>query len=632
MNPKPVEVTMMFQKFTVLFLVHLLIIFLGSAAAQTDTLTIIHVNDTHSNLLPYGGPQYGGISRAASMIGLWKMTEPNPIFLHNGDFMVGTLMFNAYFGVAELQILQQLGCDALVLGNHEFDGGPTDLGNILASAQLDSNFDILCSNALNTGAVPGLDSVIRTYAIEQRGNMKVGIFGLTTPTANVISNPAPVFIDTNIVQIAMQCITELAGQGCNVILMSSHLGLQLDRMMAQYLTGLDAIIGGHTHDILANPEIINGIPIVQAGEFYHYVGKLRLTFDGNNTSLLDYTLQTIDSSIPSDPGLDALLLTLQMGITAQYTPVIGDPYQQITYAPRHFNAYPAALDTFDTPVGNLFTEAMHNYWPTADCALEPSGHIVEEIYAGPVTAADLFRCYPYGYDSRDGLGFRIASFDLLGTDIYMVLGGLLLNVHPLEEDYDYLIQSHGLDYTAYFNPADNQLYLTSASIAGIPVIPDSSYRVVSSDRVVGYLQSLFGITPGNLVIDTVSVFQVVKEYVEEIDTLNFTSNGHILVGIENQKPENVVLSFELLQNYPNPFNPTTVISWQSATGNNVQLKIFNILGQEVRTLVDHYQEAGNHSVTWDGRNDAGQLVGSGIYFYQIVAGQNQCTRKMMLMR
>ncbi|OGB68392.1 MAG: hypothetical protein A2Y94_04410 [Caldithrix sp. RBG_13_44_9] len=214
----------------------------------------------------------------------------------------------------------------------------------------------------------------------------------------------------------------------------------------------------------------------------------------------------------------------------------------------------------------------------------------------------------------------------------MVLGGLLLNVNWIDESFDYLIQSHGLQYTAYYNPSDNHLYLTSASIAGIPVIPDSSYRVVSSDRVVGYLQSLFGITPGNLFIDTVSVFQVVKEYVEQIDTLNFTSNGHILVGIENTKPASTIENFELLQNYPNPFNPETVISWQSAVGNRVQLKIFNLLGQEIRTLVDQWQEAGNHSVTWNGRNDAGQVIGSGIYFYKIVAGNEQRTKKMILMR
>jgi len=625
---------MILQRSIVLLFIFLLTIFPGSALTQVDTLTIIHVNDTHSNLLPYGGPQYGGISRAATMIGLWRITEPNPIFLHGGDFMVGTLMFNSYFGIPELQILQQLGCDALVLGNHEFDAGPFDLGNILVAAQLDSSFEIICSNAVNLSAVPVLESIVRPYSIEQRGTMKVGIFGLTTPTANVISNPAPIFIDTLIVQTAMQYIAELQSQGCNIIIMLSHLGLQLDRMMAQYLSGVDAIIGGHTHDIMTSPEIINGIPIVQAGEFYHYVGKLRITFNGISASFLDYSLQTIDSSVPSDPSLDAMLQTLQMGIIAQYTPVLGDPYQQITYAPSHLNAYPVALDTFDTPVGNLFTEAMHSHFPTADCALEPSGHIVEEIYAGPVTAADLFRCYPYGYDSDDGLGFRIACFDLTGEQIYYVLQGMLFNVNPLEESYDYLAQSHGMNYTVYFNSADQRLYLTSVTIQGLPVFPDTTrYTIVSSDRVVDYLQSLFQITPTNLVIDTtISVFQVVKEYVEQLDTLNFSSDGHILVGIQDKNPSTEVKSFELRQNYPNPFNPSTTISWNSTVGSNLQLKIYNILGEEVRTLVNQWQSAGTHSVIWDGRNDSGQTVGSGVYFYTIVTGNEQQTKKMILIR
>lgn len=144
----------LFQIFVLTFIGTFLM--LSAASSQTETLTIIHVNDTHSNLLPYAAGQYGGIARAASVIGMWQQTEPNPILVHTGDLMVGTLMFNAYFGVPELQILNSLGFDAVCLGNHEFDAGSQDLGNILAAAQLDSSFQILCSNAVNLSAVPTL--------------------------------------------------------------------------------------------------------------------------------------------------------------------------------------------------------------------------------------------------------------------------------------------------------------------------------------------------------------------------------------------------------------------------------------------------------------------------------------------
>ena len=98
---------------------------------------------------------------------------------------------------------------------------------------------------------------------------------------------------------------------------------------------------------------------------------------------------------------------------------------------------------------------------------------------------------------------------------------------------------------------------------------------------------------------------------------------------------------ELFQNYPNPFNPVTVISWQlarlagatgQAVGTEVELKIFNLLGQEVRTLVDERKEAGYHSTLWDGRDEAGNPVASGIYLYRLRAGEYLSCRKMVLLK
>jgi len=81
--------------------------------------------------------------------------------------------------------------------------------------------------------------------------------------------------------------------------------------------------------------------------------------------------------------------------------------------------------------------------------------------------------------------------------------------------------------------------------------------------------------------------------------------------------------FELFQNYPNPFNPTTVISYQLATPSHVRLTIFNLLGQEVATLVDGEQLAGYHQATFDAR-----MLASGLYFYQLVSATPDGARKV----
>lgn len=90
--------------------------------------------------------------------------------------------------------------------------------------------------------------------------------------------------------------------------------------------------------------------------------------------------------------------------------------------------------------------------------------------------------------------------------------------------------------------------------------------------------------------------------------------------------------FELLQNYPNPFNPTTTIAFSLPESNSVTLRIYNINGQLVRTLVSNTLDAGYHTFNWDGRSDNGSLTSSGIYIYRVVAGDYSATRRMILLK
>jgi hypothetical protein len=101
----------------------------------------------------------------------------------------------------------------------------------------------------------------------------------------------------------------------------------------------------------------------------------------------------------------------------------------------------------------------------------------------------------------------------------------------------------------------------------------------------------------------------------------------------NAKPfTNLPKSYRLFQNYPNPFNPETQIKYDLPLSGNVTLSVYNVLGQKVRLLVDGMQDAGHRSVTWDGRDDDGREVASGIYFYKINAEDYQMIMKMVLLK
>ena len=110
--------------------------------------------------------------------------------------------------------------------------------------------------------------------------------------------------------------------------------------------------------------------------------------------------------------------------------------------------------------------------------------------------------------------------------------------------------------------------------------------------------------------------------------LNGVRTEHGPISVEITPPE----SFELSQNYPNPFNPETKIRYQLPNSGEVVLKIFDILGREVKSLVNEKLEAGFHEVTWNGRNNSGRKVSSGVYYYQIRASEFKETKKMILMK
>lgn len=124
------------------------------------------------------------------------------------------------------------------------------------------------------------------------------------------------------------------------------------------------------------------------------------------------------------------------------------------------------------------------------------------------------------------------------------------------------------------------------------------------------------------------------------DTVHTTLVYAIIEGVEYGEPvvgikphEQQILSTLMLeQNYPNPFNPKTVISYRLAVGSEVELTIYNLLGQKITTLVNARQPAGTYQVQWDGRNSAGQQVASGVYIYRLQSGNQAISRKMLLSR
>lgn len=157
------------------------------------------------------------------------------------------------------------------------------------------------------------------------------------------------------------------------------------------------------------------------------------------------------------------------------------------------------------------------------------------------------------------------------------------------------------------NPASSYTQLAADIIYGPPDVPDSAIITVQIVNTVG------GLT-------TVGSFFLLDDLLLE--------SGTAIGDDVNLLPEKFVLE----QNYPNPFNPSTTINYYLPTGENIELAIYNLAGQKVKTLVNAKQSAGVHQIRWDGRNDSGELAASGVYIYRLRAGAEVLTRKMVMLR
>jgi 2',3'-cyclic-nucleotide 2'-phosphodiesterase (5'-nucleotidase family) len=618
---------------TNLFIIVFTVIFnLGLLFAQGTEITILHVNDTHSHLDATGPKDVnlestlGGISKAAAVIGMVRAAEPNVLLLHAGDFCVGDLFYNMYFGVPELQLMKQLDFDAMAVGNHEFDFGPEVLSGVLAEGFSGGSFPVVSAN-LNMSGYPVLENWITPYTIKNINGVKVGIFGMTIP--DPMNNPSPVIVEEDLVPIAIQTIADLQNNGADVIIMLSHLGIMYDQLIASNVSGIDFIVGGHDHYVFQQPIVVTNpsnkpTRIVQAGSYYKYVGKLKFTFDNGNVNFNSYEILPVDSNIPAVPEIQAVVDNLKLGIVGQY----GDVYHTVLgTAVNDLSKDENPSSSFkDTPLGNLITDAYRSKTNT-QIGITANGLISERIYQGPIVGADVFRAASYGYDEATGLGFKLVTFDIRGSEL---LKGLEIGLSQIEFNEDYFLQVSGMKFDYNVNkPIGHRINMGSIRINDKPFIPVVSYSVTVNAGLYGLLM-LLGVNVMNPYMTDYLEYDAIKDLIVELSNVNYASEGRIIdKSIKNGK-YNIAKSnssIKLYDNYPNPFNPATTIKYEIPSAGIVTIKVYNMLGQEVAQLVNALQKAGIYEITWDASN-----MPSGVYFYRINSNGFSETKKMILIK
>lgn len=253
---------------------------------KTTKLTILHTNDTHSNIDPFPinhakFPGMGGVSRRHALIQKIRQNEEHVLLLDSGDIFQGTPYFNMFNGELEMKLMSELGYDAATMGNHDFDIGLDGF----KKAKRHAKFPFLCANYDFSETI--LNGETNRYEIFQKGNLKIGVFGIGIELNGLVTEKNyenTKYLDP--ISIANSVAKELKQKGCDLVICLSHLGYDYpdstkisDRKLAQQSTNIDIILGGHTHTFLEKPTIEKNkkgknVLINQVGYAGLYLGRI----------------------------------------------------------------------------------------------------------------------------------------------------------------------------------------------------------------------------------------------------------------------------------------------------------------------------------------------------------------------
>ena len=262
-----------------------------SVGAKTKKqLVVLHTNDVHSCIMPLNEnldnkdlAGRGGFVRRVNMIKEQRALHPDLLFFDSGDFSQGSGYYTLFKGDVEVGLMNQMGYDAVTIGNHEFDFGLENMARLFRIA----NFPIVCSNYDFTGTP--CDGLVKDYITINRNGLKIGVFALGAPLKGLVANhncEGVKFLDP--AETAKKYVKLLRKQEkCDVVICLSHLGWEIseypDQQFIREIDGCDLVLGGHTHTYMPTLEYAPDktgkmIPDDQNGKHGVFIGKLVLTF------------------------------------------------------------------------------------------------------------------------------------------------------------------------------------------------------------------------------------------------------------------------------------------------------------------------------------------------------------------
>lgn len=459
-------------------------------------IVILHTNDTHSAIEP-DRHDMGGVARRKALIDSVRKANDNVVLIDAGDAVQGSLYYTLFGGEVERKLMNAMGYDIQILGNHEFDKGM----EVLAREWKQLNATRLSTN-YNFSGTP-LEGLFVASTMKEFGDKKVGFIGINLDPEGIISEAnyeGIEYIDG--VEAANAEAAKLKKEGADMVIAITHIGYKdmpgySDTDLAKKSKDIDVIIGGHSHTAINPADKREGVPTWRvANAAGDTISVLQTGSGGTNLGEIDIDLATKQVKarlIPVDkrldrypePEIEEIIAPYREKVNGMRNKVIGNsPYTFDRKSPEMVNL----LSDFVKIRGEELCGKP------VDLSIMNKGGIRNSLAAGPITYGEII---------------DIAPFD--NSIVVMEIGG-----EDLIENFKIMAAQDGQgvnkETEAVYDPSTHEL--NSVTINGKPIDPDKTYRLATIDYLAAGNDYMEPLSDGTIIARSNEVlYQILIDYI-----------------------------------------------------------------------------------------------------------------------
>jgi len=499
-------------------------------------LTLLHTNDLHSHFRPDDSAlNLGGLARIKTLVDRIRNEDPGALLVDGGDFSEGQIYYNLGAGVETMRMMDYIGYDAVVVGNHDWLNGPDVLIDAWKAAGprmalLGANLDISAYARQNE-----FKKTVLPFVIKEVKGVKVAFIGLSTYEFIYDKYFQPVKILSPF-SIAKDLASRLKRKAADVVVVVSHNSTKQNAEVLEQASDVDLVVGAHDHRKYITPVVVkrNGAPdgwIVETGSWGRYLGKVELDVTPRDPAdpssrplvrLKKAGLIQVDSRVPEHPEALARIDELERRIEQEMGPVFSNHVAH--------NEVELSRHGQENLMGNMATDAylhqIRKQGVEADFAIDQVNFIYGELHPGPLTTAEIYNSNPAIYNPQTGKAWTLKTIDIEGKTLRWLMNLLfaskniaqsgIVSISNMQVSYDPAFAIVGGDpatgpvpprLEAWLTPWINgspspdgeaQAVVKDIKVAGVKLEPNQRYRMAAGGGIIESIRFINSLLPGTV--------------------------------------------------------------------------------------------------------------------------------------